>query len=56
MGKVEISYEEVEGCTPEEVRQGEIDELKGFQEIRCHIVLDVKWISLARRSMSQMDP
>ena len=42
MGKVEISYEEVEGCTPEEVRQGEVDELRGFQDITCHIVFNVK--------------
>ena len=42
MGKSEISYEEVEGCTTEEVRQVEIDELKGIQEITCHIVFIVK--------------
>ena len=42
MGKAEISYEEVEGCTPEEVRRGEVDELKGFQDITCHIVFDIK--------------
>ena len=42
MGKAEISYDEVEGCTPEEVRQGEVDELKGFQEIPCHILFYVK--------------
>ena len=27
---------------PEEVRRGEVDELKGFQEITCNIVFDVK--------------
>ena len=42
MNKEEISYEEVEGCTTGEVRRGEVDELKGFQEITCHIVFDVK--------------
>ena len=42
MGKAKISYEEVEGCTPEEVRQCEVDELRGFQEITCHIVFYVK--------------
>ena len=31
MIKSEVSYEEVEYFTPEEVRQGEVDELKGFQ-------------------------
>ena len=42
MDKAEISYEEVEGCTTEEVRWGEVDELKIFQEIKCNIVFDVK--------------
>ena len=42
MGKAEISYDEVEGCTPEEVRQGEIDEIEVFQDITCHIIFDVK--------------
>ena len=42
MGKAEISYKEVEGCTPEEVRQGEIDEIEVFQDITCHIIFDVK--------------
>ena len=37
MDKAEISYEEVE-----EVRRGEVDELKAFQVITCHIVFDVK--------------
>ena len=27
---------------PEEVRQGEIDEIEVFQDITCHIVFDVK--------------
>ena len=40
--KEEIFYEEVEGCITEEVRQVEVDELKGFQEITCHIIFDVK--------------
>ena len=30
MGKAEIFYEEVEGCTPENFRQGDVDELKVF--------------------------
>ena len=42
MGKAEISYEEVKGCTPEEVRQCEVEKLKGFQDITCHIVFDVR--------------
>ena len=31
VGKAEISYKEVEGCTPEEFRRCDIDELKVFQ-------------------------
>ena len=42
MGKAEISYEEIEVCTPEEVRRVEVDKLKGFQDIIFHIVFDVK--------------
>ena len=42
MNKAEISYEELEGFTPEEFRRGGVDELKGFQDIICHIVFDVK--------------
>ena len=42
MGKAEISNEEVEGCTPEEVRRVEVDKLKGFQDIIFHIVFAVK--------------
>ena len=31
MVKAEISYKEVEGCTPGEVRQGEVDKIKVLQ-------------------------
>ena len=41
-GKAEISNEEVECCTPEEVQRGEVGELRIFQEITCHILFDVK--------------
>ena len=41
MSKVEVSYEEVGGRTPEEVRLGEVDELKGFQYIICQILFGV---------------
>ena len=42
ISKAKFSYEEFEGCTPEEVRRLEVDEFKGFQEIKCLIVFDVK--------------
>lgn len=42
MAKAKVSYTEVDGCTPEEVRLGKVPELTGFQEIKCHIIFDVK--------------
>ena len=54
MIKAEISYNEVGGCNPEEVRRGEVGEFKGFQDIICHIVFDVKMYLLARQDMLQM--
>ena len=32
MKKAKVSYEEVEGCTPEEVRSGQVPELNGYTE------------------------
>ena len=42
MGKAQVSYTAVDGCTPEDVRNGDVPSLNGFQEIKCHIVFDVK--------------
>ena len=43
MKKAKVAYQEMEGCTPEyEVRRGEVPELTGFQEIKCHVIFDVK--------------
>ncbi|KAL7523403.1 hypothetical protein ACHAXR_000160 [Thalassiosira sp. AJA248-18] len=42
MSKAKVSYEEVAGCTPDEVRANKVTELKGFQEIECHLIFDVK--------------
>ena len=42
MNKAEISYEELEGFTPEEFRRGGVDELKGFQDITFPIAFYVK--------------
>ena len=42
MGKAKVSFNPMDGCTPEQVRANKIDELRGFQEIKCHIVFDVK--------------
>ena len=42
MGKAKVSYITMDGCTPEQVRANQVDELHGFQEITCHIIFDVK--------------
>ena len=42
MSKAQVSYEEVVGCTPEEVRAGKVPSLTGYQEIECHLIFDVK--------------
>ena len=42
MKKACVAYEAVEGCTPEQVRANQCDALRGFQEIKCHIIFDVK--------------
>ena len=42
MSKAKVAYVPIEGMTPEEVRANKVDQLCGFQEIKCHIVFDVK--------------
>ena len=42
MGKAQVAYKEVPGADPKDARKGKVDALTGFQEIRCHIVFDVK--------------
>ena len=42
MKKAQVAYQEVEGCTPEEVKANQVPHMKGFQEITCHLVFDVK--------------
>jgi hypothetical protein len=42
MSKVRVAYKPHESHTPEEVRCGGAPDLTGFQEIRCHIIFDVK--------------
>jgi hypothetical protein len=49
MSKACIEYIPVEGCTPDQVRANEINQLRGYQEIRCHIVFDVK-IDFSRKA------
>ena len=42
MKKASIAYEPVEGCTPDDVRANKEASLRGFTEIKCHVVFDVK--------------
>jgi hypothetical protein len=42
MSKVSVAYKARDDVTPEDVRKGNVPDLKGFQEIKCHIVFDVK--------------
>jgi hypothetical protein len=42
MGKAKVAYIPSKGVTPEEVRANKVDQLRGFQEIKCHIIFDVK--------------
>ena len=42
MSKAKVAYVPIKGVTPEEVRANKVDQLRGFQEIKCHIVFDVK--------------
>ncbi len=42
MGKAKVAYTPIKGVTLEEVRANKVDKLRGFQEIECHIIFDVK--------------
>ena len=40
--KVKVTWKVHEGHTPEQVRQGKVPDLVGYQEISCHMVFDIK--------------
>jgi hypothetical protein len=42
MAKVSVAYKPREDVTPDNVRKGRVKDMLGFQEIKCHIVFDVK--------------
>jgi hypothetical protein len=42
MGKVNVAYKSRDDVTPDDVRKGCIKDMIGFQEIKCHMVFDVK--------------
>jgi hypothetical protein len=42
MSKVKIAWKVNDKYTPEQVRRGKANELVGYQEIKCHVIFDVK--------------
>ena len=42
MKKAKVAYKPKEGVTPEEIRKGKVDDMRGYQEIKCNIIFDVK--------------
>ena len=40
--KVKVAWKTKDEYTPQEVQDGKVPELTGFQEIGCHIVFDIK--------------
>jgi hypothetical protein len=42
MGNVRVAYKVNKGHTPKEIRAGKEPKMKGYQEITCHLLFDVK--------------
>jgi hypothetical protein len=42
MTKVKVAWKNADGVTPEQAQTGKEPSLIGFQEIRCHVIFDVK--------------
>ena len=40
--RVKVSWHAMDGVTPDDVRDGKVKELTGYQEIKCHMIFDVK--------------
>jgi hypothetical protein len=49
MGKAKVSYVPVDNATPKSIRANKVDKIHGFQEIKCHIIFDVK-INFTRKA------
>ena len=39
--KANITYKPIEGCTQEEVRKWNVDDMYGYQEIKCHVIFEM---------------
>jgi hypothetical protein len=42
MTRVKVTWKTHDSNTLQEVREGKVHELTGFQEIGCHIIFDIK--------------
>ena len=42
MSKVRVAWKTADEYSPEEVRKGKVTSLIGYQEIKCHVIFDVK--------------
>ena len=42
MGKAKVSYIPMDGVKPDDIQANKVDQLRGFQEIKCHIIFDIK--------------
>ncbi|KAI2500467.1 Reverse transcriptase (RNA-dependent DNA polymerase) [Fragilaria crotonensis] len=42
MGKVKVAWKPIDNVSPAQARSGQVPSLIGFQEIRCHIIFDIK--------------
>jgi Reverse transcriptase (RNA-dependent DNA polymerase) len=42
MSKVKVAWKSIDDYTPEQVRTGKAPTLIGYQEIKCHVIFDVK--------------
>ena len=40
--RVKVSWHAMDGVTPNDVRDGKVKGLTGYQEIKCHMIFDVK--------------
>ena len=39
---MKVLWHAMDGVTPDDVRDGKIEKLPGYQEIKCHMIFDVK--------------
>eukprot|EP00957_Ditylum_brightwellii_P065160 4942498-Ditylum_brightwellii.AAC.1 len=42
MARVKVAWISMKDCNPDDVRKGKVSERIGYQEISCHLILDVK--------------